>query len=147
MNWILLSFTEPLLELLNFPYLYYWIVKLWEKNKGKKSKLLQIEANRLFEPPTSFYPDKFAVTTTLMFYTSFFVIYCPIMIFFTLLSLFINYVVDKFVFFNYYKKPEMLSGLLPRRTYNLIISICPLLICVYLNRFPILFSQFITQKT
>ena len=136
-NWIFLAFSEPFLELCNFPYLCYLIYKFITKRKGDKSKLFQIEANKIFEPPFTYIPDKYAVSTTLMLYTSFYALYCPIMIFITILGLIINYIVDKFVFFHFYKRPENLSGIITRRTFNLMIFFCSILICVILIRLQI----------
>ena len=95
LNWLFFAIGMPILEAINPKYIFYYLKRIFLKNKGDRSDLTQIEANIAFEPPQVYMPENYGNIIGLMFYTAFYFTYFPIGTIFTILGLLLSYFVDK----------------------------------------------------
>ena len=109
LNWILLAVVNPLKELINLKYIFNEILIYFAKNKGKQSLLTQKEANKLFEGPEPYIPDKYSSISSLMFYTAFYISFIPLGVILSLIGFTLYFIVDKYVMLRRYRKPENIS--------------------------------------
>ncbi len=95
MNWLSINFLQPIFEIFSPFYLLYLIRKWRTFAKGKASKLTQQEANNRAQPPQINMPKKYAEMINVMLFTAFYIPFFPLGLFFTIIGIPFNYLVDK----------------------------------------------------
>eukprot|EP00826_Nyctotherus_ovalis_P064034 TRINITY_DN9389_c0_g1_i5.p1 TRINITY_DN9389_c0_g1~~TRINITY_DN9389_c0_g1_i5.p1 ORF type:complete len:836 (-),score=227.73 TRINITY_DN9389_c0_g1_i5:82-2589(-) len=107
MNWLFICFFNPLLEVFDPWYLLACAKWSITKRQGSKSTLTQREANIALEPYEISVVTKYAQIMNIMFYTSFYAIFFPPGIVVSIVGIFINYWVSKYLMINRYKVPRI----------------------------------------
>jgi uncharacterized protein YbaA (DUF1428 family) len=117
---ISVSFTDPVLYIIDFGVIVSMLKRWYYKGQGEKCLLTQAEANEMFQGPALDMANQFANIINLIMSAFFFHSMLPLALPIGCVGLFANYWANKIVFLRRNRAPDQLSGMMAKFFANFI---------------------------